>query len=84
MDSNSNGEQRLKGTDPTWSQILFFAVTPVHLMLAERMVSFLNYISAGFIQDHSTCLCLNVVSSLWVNDFCASNTRVLQPCSCRI
>jgi len=55
MDRNSNGEQRLKGTDPSWSQILFFAVTPVHLMLAERVVSFLNYISAGFIQDQCAC-----------------------------
>ena len=32
----------------------------------------------------SVCLSLNVVSSVWVNDFCASDTRVLQPCSCRI
>lgn len=55
MDRNSNEEQRLKGTDPTWSQILFFAVTPVHVMLAERVVSFLNYISAGCIQDHCAC-----------------------------
>lgn len=30
------------------------------------------------------CLSLNVVSSFWVNDFRASDTRVLQPCSCRI